>query len=52
MNRNFVASKFTDFVQTSTISYPMLTITPHAARRNFSVYHTCNILSLQYYKYY
>ena len=47
--RNFFASKITDFAQISTTSSPMLTSTPHAARRNFSVLHTRSILSLEYY---
>ena len=48
-NRNFIASKITDFAQISITSSPVLTSTPHAARRNFSVLHTRNILSLEYY---
>ena len=33
-----MAPNFTDFAQISTISFPVLTTTPHAARRNFFVF--------------
>jgi hypothetical protein len=48
-NRNFIASEITDLAQISTTSSPVLTSTPHAARRNFSVLHTRSILPLEYY---
>ena len=48
-NSNSMAPNFTDFAQISTISFPVLTTTPHAARRNFSILHTRSILSLEYY---
>jgi hypothetical protein len=48
-NSNSMAQNFTDFAQISTISFPVLTTTPHAARRNFSVIYTLTTLFTKYY---
>ena len=44
-----MAPNFTDFAQISTISFSVLTTTPHAARRNFSVIYTLTTLFVEYY---